>query len=152
MRNVRQRKGKKGMWVTIGIIAGAVVVILAAAAFLCGAPGQSEKTLTMGDVDFTRLRDGVYVGEYSESRYHLRDTKVEVTIARGEITGAKILKGAVDAGGDPKRLKDGLSVGDLFDRAIKGQTLQVDVISGATITSKTHLKAFENALKKAQAH
>lgn len=30
------------------------------------------------------------------------------------------------------------------------QTLEVDVISGATVTSKAHLKALENALEQAQ--
>jgi uncharacterized protein with FMN-binding domain len=33
---------------------------------------------------------------------------------------------------------------------LSSQSLQVDVISGATLTSKTHLKALEDALKKAQ--
>jgi len=37
----------------------------------------------------------------------------------------------------------------LFQTAIEAKTLDVDVISGATVTSKTHLKAFENALKQA---
>jgi hypothetical protein len=34
--------------------------------------------------------------------------------------------------------------------AKKKRTLQVDVISGATLTSKTHLKALENALEQAR--
>ncbi|HHV58206.1 MAG TPA: FMN-binding protein, partial [Firmicutes bacterium] len=33
---------------------------------------------------------------------------------------------------------------------IKSQSLQVDVISGATLTSKAHLKAVENALEQAE--
>ncbi|QAT63508.1 FMN-binding protein [Acidilutibacter cellobiosedens] len=38
----------------------------------------------------------------------------------------------------------------MFDNVVKSQTLQVDVINGATLTSKVHLKALENALKQAQ--
>ena len=37
----------------------------------------------------------------------------------------------------------------LFSRVIDQQTLKADVISGATITSKMHLKAVENALGQA---
>lgn len=53
--------------------------------------------------------------------------------------------------GTPAVIKGGLSIDNLFDNAVKSQTLQVDVISGATITSKAHLKALENALEQAQA-
>ena len=67
----------------------------------------------------------------------------------GEISNVKILKGAIDKEGKPLLLKDGKSVQYIFDDVRKKRTLQVDVISGATITSKTHLKALENALEQA---
>jgi uncharacterized protein with FMN-binding domain len=38
----------------------------------------------------------------------------------------------------------------LFRHVIESQSLQVDVISGATLTSKAHLKALENALEQAE--
>jgi uncharacterized protein with FMN-binding domain len=38
----------------------------------------------------------------------------------------------------------------LFDRVIEAQSLQVDAISGATLTSKAYLKAVENALEQAE--
>jgi uncharacterized protein with FMN-binding domain len=38
----------------------------------------------------------------------------------------------------------------LYDRVIESQSLQVDTISGATLTCKARLKAVENALIKAQ--
>lgn len=44
----------------------------------------------------------------------------------------------------------GISIGDLFRHVIESQSLQVDVISGATLTSKAHLKALENALEQAK--
>jgi len=56
----------------------------------------------------------------------------------------------VDKEGKPAKLTGGQSIADLFGDAIKSQTLQVDVISGATLTYKTHLKALENALEQAQ--
>lgn len=72
-------------------------------------------------------------------------------ISEGEISDVKILKGTVDKEGKPVKLTGGRSIDDLFSNAIKSQTLQVDVISGATLTSKTHLKALENALEQAEA-
>jgi len=41
-------------------------------------------------------------------------------------------------------------VEDLFDNVEKSKSLDVDTISGATLTAKIHLKALENALKKAE--
>jgi uncharacterized protein with FMN-binding domain len=38
----------------------------------------------------------------------------------------------------------------LYDRVIEAQSLQVDTISGATLTSKAYLQAVENALIQAQ--
>ena len=39
---------------------------------------------------------------------------------------------------------------ELFDRVIQAQSLQVDTISGATLTSKAYLQCVENALIQAQ--
>jgi uncharacterized protein with FMN-binding domain len=38
----------------------------------------------------------------------------------------------------------------LYERVIQAQSLQVDTISSATLTSKAYLKAVENALLQAQ--
>jgi uncharacterized protein with FMN-binding domain len=56
----------------------------------------------------------------------------------------------VDKEGKPVKLAGGQSIADLFGNAIKAQTLDVDVISGATLTCKAHIKALENALEQAQ--
>ncbi|WP_206172748.1 FMN-binding protein [Acidilutibacter cellobiosedens] len=56
----------------------------------------------------------------------------------------------MDKEGNSAELTGGLSIDDMFDNVVKSQTLQVDVINGATLTSKVHLKALENALKQAQ--
>lgn len=101
-------------------------------------------------MDFKKLNDGVYLGEYIGTKNHSRDTKVQAIISGDKISDIEILKGALDKEGKPSELTGGLSIGDLFDNVIKSQSLQVDVISGATLTSKTHLKALENALEQAQ--
>ncbi len=150
MGNPVKRKGKRKMWIVILIIA-----VLIAAGLIVGiladAPGRREiGKLSFSDVDFKKLRNGTYVGEYKGTKSHFRDTKVQVMISEGEISDVKILKGAVDKEGKPVKLTGGRSIDDLFRNVINSQTLEVDAISGATLTSKTHLKALENALEQAQ--
>ena len=147
---MERRKGKIRVCIVILVILGIVVVALGGG-FLSDASGRRDvQELTINEVDFKRLRYGVYVGEYIGTKNHSRDTEVQVTLSESKISDIKILKGALDKEGKPAELTGGLSIGDLFDNVIKSQSLQVDVISGATLTSKTHLKALENALEQAQ--
>ena len=141
---------KVKVWLVILIIIG-VAALVAAIALLADAPERRElQGLTIGNVDFTKLRNGTYTGEYNGTKGSSRNAAVEVTIYGGEITEIKILKGALDSSGTPSELKNGMTIDDLFQRVIESKSLQVDVISGATLSSKAHLKALENALKQAQ--
>lgn len=150
MNIVARRRGKITKWMVILIILGVIAVIVWGG-ILSSAPGRHEvQNLTINVIDFQKLRDGTYVGEYIGTKDHSRDTKVQATISLGGISDIKILKGAVDKNGDPLKLKGGISIGDLFRHVIESQSLQVDVISGATLTSKAHLKALENALEQAK--
>lgn len=105
--------------------------------------------LTIDKIDFTNLQDGVYVGEYNGRKNHFRDATVEITISNRKITDIKILKGALDSDGNPVKMKGGMTMDNLFQKVIESQSLQVDTISGATLTSKAHLKALEKALNQA---
>ena len=139
------------MWLVIILIIVGVIILALGGGLMISATGRREAAaITIGDVDFTNLRDGSYTGEYIGTKDHSRDTSVEVTISGGEIADVKILKGALNKEGKPAELTGGKSVADLFKNVTASQSLQVDVISGATLTSKTHLKALENALVQAQ--
>jgi len=149
MKKAKTGKGKRKMWIVI-IIVGVIVVGLLGGIIADG-PGRREIAgLSIAPGNFKNLRDGTYVGEFNGSKSHMRDTKVEVTVSGGEVSDIKIIKGAVDKDGKPVKLSGGRTIEDLFNRAVESQTLQVDTISGATLTSKSHLKALENALKQAQ--
>ncbi len=104
----------------------------------------------MSSIDFATLIDGTYVGAFQGVKGNLRDATVEVTVLNGELTSFRILKGAVDEQGAPTDLGNGLTIIDLFKRVQETGSLQVDVISGATLTSNAHLKALETALLQAQ--
>ena len=147
-----KKKGrrKRKVWTVIFIIIG-VIVAAGLIGVLVDGPGRHEiAELEYSDIDFKNLKDGTYEGEYKGKKSHMRDTKVEVTVSEGEVLDVKIIKGAVDKEGKPSTIKEGKSIEDLFNSAVLAETLDVDVISGATITCKAHLKAFENALKKSE--
>ncbi len=147
---MKRRKGKVFMWIAIGIVG--VIVAGSLIGFLATAPGREElKNMTIADVDFASLNDGKYDGAYIGSKNHLNDAKVEATVSSGKVTSVKVLKGALDKEGKPSQINSkGATVTDLFESVISSQSLEVDVVSGATLTSKAHLKALENAL--AQGH
>jgi uncharacterized protein with FMN-binding domain len=89
-------------------------------------------------------------GRNSAEAGDLRDASVEVTISGGEVTSIRLLKGGLDGDGNPAEIGDGKTILDLYDDVLAQESLQVDGISGATLTSKAHLKALENALSQAQ--
>ena len=138
------------MWNVILIVA-LVISGLALAGILIDGPGRREIAgLSFPSINFKKLHDGTYIGDYKGTKSHLRDAQVKVTITSGEISDIEILKGAVDKEGQPLKIKAGKSIEDLFNEVVESESLQVDVISGATLTSKTHLKALENALEQAK--
>lgn len=98
--------------------------------------------LPLDGVDFSQLADGIYVGEYEGGMYKWRKNSVRVTVSDGMVTGIEPLAGVVD----PKEGETKM----LYDRVINSQSLQVDTISGATLTSNGYLKAIEVALLQAQ--
>ena len=150
MARVKIRKGKSKVWIVVLVIVG-VIVIGSGAAMLALEPGRREASnVSVGEVNFQNLRDGVYVGEYKGTKDHLRDTKVQVSVSNGEVTEIKAIGGPLANEKQNTEVRNGQSINDLFNRVIKSESLQVDAISGATISSKVYLKAVENALEQAE--
>lgn len=150
MNTGKRRKGKRKMWIIITVLA--VIVVAMGGGYLATAPGRQElMNVTIAALDFKKLRDGTYVGQYCGTKDHLRDAKVQVTVLSGKVSGIKVLEGKnVYKEGKPIELRNGLTIEDLNNSVIKKQSLKVDVISGATLTSNAYLKAIENALEQAQ--
>ncbi len=150
MKTTVRKKGKIKVWIVILVIIGVIGIALLGG-IIGTEPGRREiKNLTINDINFKNLHDGTYVGEYKGKKDSFRNTRVEVTVSSGRVTGIKVLKGALNKEGKPAEINSkGSTVEDLFEKVIETQSLQVDVISGATLTSKTHIKAVENALEQA---
>ncbi len=148
MKTGKKRKGRVGMWIVLSII-GLIALGVGGMIVFTGAGRAELQNMKIKAVDFHTLRDGVYTGAYHGSKDTFRDAGVEVTVASGAVTDIKVTQGALANEKQTAEMGKGLTIGDLFHRIIKAQSLQVDVISGATLTSNAHLKAVENALEKA---
>jgi uncharacterized protein with FMN-binding domain len=72
-----------------------------------------------------------------------RANECQVTVSSGRVTDIQLV-GSSDPGSKNTQHEA------LYDRVIEAQSLQVDTISGATLTSKAYLQAVENALIQAQ--
>lgn len=133
-----KRKGRNEM-----LIAGIVLVVLVAggaggALLFTAGERREAKNLPIRALDFKQIKNGTYVGEYKGGMYKWRANKVQVTVTSSKVTDIKVLEQAEKK---PAEFTD-----DLFGRVIREQSLQVDTISGATLTCKAFLKAIENAL------
>jgi uncharacterized protein with FMN-binding domain len=104
---------------------------------------QEARSLPLNRVDFSKLKDGQYHGAYEGGMYKWRANECDVTVKNGKVSDIQ-LKGSDDPGAKNTQHKE------LFDRVIKAQSLQVDTITSATLTSKAYLQAVENALLPAQ--
>jgi uncharacterized protein with FMN-binding domain len=120
--------------IVVGVIGG---VLLGGLAFTEG-ERREGRNLPIAVVDFGAIPDGTYRGKYGGGKYKMRANEVRVTVSSGRVSEIELVKSAnkpVPEITEP-----------LFGRVIQAQSLQVDTISGATITSKSFLKSVENAL------
>jgi uncharacterized protein with FMN-binding domain len=104
---------------------------------------REAASLPLNAVDFDKLGDGTYHGVYAGGMYKWRVNACDVTVTNGKVTGIQLVGNT-----DPNAEK--MYTNTLYDRVIKSQSLQVDTISGATLTSKAYLQCVENALIPAQ--
>lgn len=100
------------------------------------------ENLPLYKIDFDRLSDGKYHGVYAGGMYKWRYSECDVT-ANGKVTGIQITA-TNDSGAENTNQQI------LYERVIQAQSLQVDTISGSTLTSKGWLQCVENALAQAQ--
>ncbi len=136
------------MWILI--VAGVLVLAMGGGILFTG-PGRRElQEMKFAVMDFQSLQKGIYEGEYKGTKDQFRNERVQVTISEDGVSDIKVLNGPVLKEGKAVEIRNGLTIDDLSQRVIKSQSLAVDVLSGATLTSKAHLKAVENALDKAR--
>ncbi len=98
---------------------------------------EAGSQLEINNIDSIVLTDGVYRGKYSGGRW---SNEVEVVIKDQGISQINLIK---DVTFSKPEVTD-----ELFARVIDKQSLDVDIVGGASVTSKAYLKAIERALSK----
>lgn len=90
----------------------------------------------INSVNPATLADGDYSGNYDLGRWI---NEITVTVKNKKITKIDVVKDVTFSNPEWRE--------QIFNRVIEKQNVNVDVISGATVTSKAYLKSIENALK-----
>ncbi len=126
-------RGKK---VFIGLVV--VILVLVVAFRLVTSKLESNldelNSLTIADVDLNSIEDGIYEGSYGSFPV---SAIVEVTVKNHEIIEIKLTDHS-NGQGQPAEV--------LPEKVVEAQSLEVDVVSGATYSSRVILKAIETAL------
>jgi uncharacterized protein with FMN-binding domain len=134
---------RKGCLITLLII----FVILAVGAgigwSLLSKEHREAASLPQNAIDFDKLNDGIYHGIYEGGMYKWRKNECNVTVTNGKVSNIQL------AGSKDLSAKNN-DTEMLYDRVVQAQSLQVDTISGASLTSKAYLQCVENALVLAQ--
>lgn len=124
---------KKLKKVLIGIIV--VVVFIGLGGLYFATRGLDEgKQVLINEVDLLKLDEGMYRGDYNHGRWA---NQVEIRVENHKIIEIKHIEG----------FKHKEAMEPIHERVIRNQSLLVDVVSGATVSSKAYLKAIENALQ-----
>lgn len=120
------------------LVVGVVMVMAAAAMLFYLTRGLDEgAALEIGEINPAAFADGSYNGSYDFRRW---GNELEVVIEGGKITEIKVLEGMMTVDDDVEE--------KLFSQVFERQSLDVDIVSGATVSSKAYLKSIENALSK----
>lgn len=125
---------KKALKIILGI-GGVIAIGVSIMVFILMNGMNTAQALELNQINLAQVEDGNYVGTYETARW---TNTVEVVIENHEIKEITIVK-------DVMFSLEGLSE-RLFNRVIEKQSIDVDIETGSTITSKAYLKAIENAL------
>jgi uncharacterized protein with FMN-binding domain len=93
----------------------------------------------------TGYADGVYTGPTADAYYGL--IQIQALIQGGQLRALKVLKYPSDRRTSISINRQALPM--LRDEAISAQSANVDIISGATLTSRAFIQSLRGALKKA---
>ena len=134
---------KKKIFKGLGI--GLIIVLMACGVFYYKVlkPVFKEhkrvRSLTIKNINLAEVKDGEYSGQFSYGKEN--NIKVVVTVEAGEIVTLNVVEN-----GDTDYAKK--AAAGIKKEILKQQKNNVDVVSGATTTSKAILKAVEIALSK----
>lgn len=112
------------------------VLVFAGGMFYMTRGLETGTQVEVNEIKLSSLDDGTYNGKYKSGRW---TNEVKVTIQDQKIVKIDVVKDVV--------FRDPEVTQKLINSVIGEQNTNVDVVTGATITSKAYLKSIENALQ-----
>jgi len=109
-------------------------IIISLLVFIVAVSCTNTKKIVITTPDLSKIADGEYPGN---SKVGPVQVKLDVTMQKGSITSIKITE---------HRTGRGKKAEAIVPKIIEAQSLEVDVVSGATYSSKAILQAAEKAL------
>lgn len=113
-----------------------ILLLFAGAAMMLQALVNRVNQIPISTPDFTEIPDGTYTGEYSIPPVRVI---LQVSVKEHRLTHIKIIEHEHGLGGRAETITD---------QILDSQSLEIDAVSGATVSSKCILKAVEDALKR----
>lgn len=120
------------LWVVVVI--GVIILIIAAASAVIQRNLTKLAQTDIPDIDLSDIADGEYEGEYAVFPV---SAAVRVTVADHKIVKIELIKHFNGQGSGAEVIPG---------KVTESQSLDVDIVSGATYSSKVILKAIRNAL------
>ena len=125
------KKSKKVLLIIFFVVS----FLLIAGKIIVGNMVRNVQNISVSMPDLLNVQDGNYICEYSITPLHV---KVEVSVSNHRITNITILQHDNGLGSTAESI-----VNDVMEE----QSLEIDAVSGATVSSKCILKAVENAIE-----
>jgi uncharacterized protein with FMN-binding domain len=113
-----------------------IILIAASGIFYITRGLEAGSKVVINPVSITSIPDGAYIGTYKSGRW---TNELTVTVKNHKITKIDVEKDV--------RIPKPEWREQLFNNVIEKQSLDVDIVSGATVTSKAYLKSIEDALR-----
>jgi uncharacterized protein with FMN-binding domain len=132
------KRMKKGLLI-FGSVAGLLVMIVASGLIWISRGLDTLETVEFSQTSFEVLEDGVYEGRCDEGRW---TTTVELTVEEGSIESITLI--------DDVTFREEGVFEDVKAQVIASMSLDIDAVSGATLTSNAYLTAIEDALMAAR--
>ncbi len=131
-------KRMKKVVMILGSSVGVLVVSIIGVILWLSSNLDALETVELNNASLTTLEDGTYTGECDEGRWSV---EVEVRVEDGKIADITMLE-------DVSIPEDGVFE-HIRHEVVEHETLDVDAVSGATLTSNAYLTAIDDALEEA---
>ena len=121
----------------IGLILIIFILIAAGSIFYLTRGLNKVNSIVINDIDIQKVEDGIYTGIFDIGRW---SNELTVTVKNSKIDEIDINKTVT--------IEKEEITSEIINQVIENQSLKVDIVSGATVTSKAYLKSIEDALTK----